>query len=608
MPLERTRDGEKEAMAAISSRGLLARMRVAVRKIAEGSEEHRALTIALTPLLAASSLAYGALSGLRRALYRHGIWEQRRLPLPVISIGNLTWGGNGKTPMAEYLARRCVAMGVAPLLVTRQYGSGDELRLLRRRLACTGAHVIAAVDRESAVCKFLAEHRSAGCRGTRPISESLGPATSQSVHLSGRLSWAHFTKVAPPLDKGRNVSAPSATTSSLASTGVIIPASLNSRAGVKSHPGISGRQWEPSRLPRGWFGRVGGRPVGGEDARDPDVGVVILDDGMQHYSLHRDLEVVMLNAVGPWGNGRGVPWGPLREPLPSLRHADVVVLHHSNLVSAARRRDIWQRLRQHVDTARTRLLCSGLQLSLVTASTLLADGCADASVTARRLQLSSPEEEEHRTPPLVTPHAPTSPPPQHKQGGGTCWNTDVPRCALTGVHVLAVCGVGSPTSVHLVLEKLGAARVEMFDFGDHHDFTAEELGSVRERFWCLRTHPAPLPDGDLYNEAIEDCGRGESATGQTHREGGGESGEEEEVQARCPVAVVLTEKDFWRSPTIIVEALGETQPLVLCSQLELLPNEEEDSEEEGSVRRPQGASGEVSHLDAVLKGVLFGSR
>lgn len=42
-----------------------------------------------------------------------------RLPVPVISVGNLTWGGNGKTPMVEFLAVWLAAMGSSPLILTR---------------------------------------------------------------------------------------------------------------------------------------------------------------------------------------------------------------------------------------------------------------------------------------------------------------------------------------------------------------------------------------------------------------------------------------------------------------------------------------------------------
>lgn len=44
-----------------------------------------------------------------------------RLPVPVISVGNLTWGGNGKTPMVEFLARSFADDGISPLILTRVY-------------------------------------------------------------------------------------------------------------------------------------------------------------------------------------------------------------------------------------------------------------------------------------------------------------------------------------------------------------------------------------------------------------------------------------------------------------------------------------------------------
>ncbi len=51
----------------------------------------------------------------------------------------------------------------------------------------------------------------------------------------------------------------------------------------------------------------------------------ILDDGFQHISLKRDMDVVLLDAKTPFGNGHLLPWGPLREPLSGLNRADVFV-------------------------------------------------------------------------------------------------------------------------------------------------------------------------------------------------------------------------------------------------------------------------------------------
>jgi tetraacyldisaccharide 4'-kinase len=59
-------------------------------------------------------------------------------------------------------------------------------------------------------------------------------------------------------------------------------------------------------------------------AAHPDVNVVILDDGLQHYRLRRDLEIAVVDARG-LGNGFLLPAGPLREPRWRLRTVDAVV-------------------------------------------------------------------------------------------------------------------------------------------------------------------------------------------------------------------------------------------------------------------------------------------
>jgi tetraacyldisaccharide 4'-kinase len=52
----------------------------------------------------------------------------------------------------------------------------------------------------------------------------------------------------------------------------------------------------------------------------------LLDDGFQHFQLHRDLDLVLLDAASPFGNGGLLPRGPLREPLTALAAAQVLVL------------------------------------------------------------------------------------------------------------------------------------------------------------------------------------------------------------------------------------------------------------------------------------------
>lgn len=62
-------------------------------------------------------------------------------------------------------------------------------------------------------------------------------------------------------------------------------------------------------------------------AAHPDVDVVLCDDGLQHYALHRDAEIVVVDAARGFGNGRLLPAGPLREPVDRLATAHAIVLN-----------------------------------------------------------------------------------------------------------------------------------------------------------------------------------------------------------------------------------------------------------------------------------------
>ena len=108
---------------------------------------------------------YAAASGLRRSLYRRGWLRSRRMPVPVLVIGNLTAGGSGKTPLVIAIARDLQQAGWQVGVATRGYGrdaadtplwvtaqtdpalGGDEPVLIARR---SGARVRADADRAAA--------------------------------------------------------------------------------------------------------------------------------------------------------------------------------------------------------------------------------------------------------------------------------------------------------------------------------------------------------------------------------------------------------------------------------------------------------------------------
>src|SRR5881296_3505048 len=89
-------------------------------------------------LLRPLSLLYGAIVWFRARLYAKGLLKQKRLKAPVVSVGNLTVGGTGKTPMVIWLAERFLAEGKRVAILSRGYrgtnGTSDEIELMKFRL------------------------------------------------------------------------------------------------------------------------------------------------------------------------------------------------------------------------------------------------------------------------------------------------------------------------------------------------------------------------------------------------------------------------------------------------------------------------------------------
>lgn len=84
------------------------------------------------------SVVYGGYVRLRAALYAKGWLKQKRLRGKVISVGNLTVGGTGKTPMVIWLAKKFLAEGKRVAILSRGYrgsgGTSDEIELMKHRL------------------------------------------------------------------------------------------------------------------------------------------------------------------------------------------------------------------------------------------------------------------------------------------------------------------------------------------------------------------------------------------------------------------------------------------------------------------------------------------
>ncbi len=123
-------------------------------------------------LLKPLELLWRGVNRLRRTLYRRGILKSRRLPRPVISVGNLAAGGAGKTPAVIAIARALTERRLTVAILTRGYGRadteaglvtaldagrfGDEPVLIKSKLQTV--HVIVGSKRYDNAIRFLTDN------------------------------------------------------------------------------------------------------------------------------------------------------------------------------------------------------------------------------------------------------------------------------------------------------------------------------------------------------------------------------------------------------------------------------------------------------------------
>lgn len=185
---------------------------------------------------------------------RIGLRRRGRVPVPVISIGNLTVGGTGKTPMAQRMARHFQDAGRRVVILNRGY------------------------------------------RGASESSEAVVSDTEGNVLL-------------PAFEAGDEAS--------------VLAESL---PGVPVIVGKDRRRSARIALER----------------FQPDL--MLLDDALQYWQLHRDLDIVLVDARRPFDNGYPLPRGLLREPKGNIRRAGVIVVTRSERIGAEERSSLLQEL------------------------------------------------------------------------------------------------------------------------------------------------------------------------------------------------------------------------------------------------------------------------
>ena len=212
-----------------------------------GSDQDQPLAIRLLlGVLKALSLVFGAVVALRYAAYRAGLLRRYPLGIQVISIGNVTAGGTGKTPVTEIFARTLAAEGRKVAILSRGY---------RRKEAPWWVRCF-----------------------TQVVSPPLVVSDGRRVLL----------------DSATGGDEPYMLASNLPGVAVVVD-----RDRVKA-------------------GRYAIKRFGAD--------TLILDDGFQYQRLKHSVEVVLVDATNPFGNGNLLPRGVLREPARHLRRADIVFL------------------------------------------------------------------------------------------------------------------------------------------------------------------------------------------------------------------------------------------------------------------------------------------
>ena len=247
----------------------------------------------------------------------------RALPVPVVSVGNISTGGTGKTPAVIELLRGFEAM--RPGMLTRGYGRSTRETVL------------------------LVDHAT-------PTPVEL---TGEEAQLCGRA-----TNVPVGIDADRY----EAGTRLLASTGA---------------------------------------------------GVLFLDDGFQHLQLHRDFDLVLIDALNPFGGGHLLPLGRLREPLAGLARASAFLLTRT-------------REAPNVDAIES----------------VIRRYNRDAPVFRSRIEVR-----------------------QWSGAGGIRLEAG----ELAGTRAVAFCGLGNPESFWRSLHRVGVEPLDKHHYEDHHRYTPAEV-------------------------------------------------------------------------------------------------------------------------------------
>jgi tetraacyldisaccharide 4'-kinase len=339
--------GRRALACAESNRGATERAMAVIRETAQHACPNVRSTLSSLILLWPLARIWSSVGGWKQ---RRNIRRRRTLDAAVISVGNITMGGTGKTPFVLYLAERMSRARRQPGILTRGYG------------------------RHSVDKRLILE-----------------PGAQVKTAQTGDEPQIFLRSAVAPL-------------------------------------GIGADRFETGRRLHERF----------------NTGVLILDDGFQHVRLDRQVDIVLIDALSPFGDGHVFPLGRLREPLKSLGRADVFIITRSD--------------------------------------------CAPGTWDIGRAL--------HR----YNPHAPVfraRSVPEHWVEAAT--GLQIPARELPFSRAAAFCGLGNPESFWNILDRLGIEIADRVAFDDHHAYRPSEMRRLARQFLAAKAEAALTTEKDAIN-------------------------------------------------------------------------------------------------------------
>jgi tetraacyldisaccharide 4'-kinase len=147
----------------------------------------------MNSILLPLAMAYRMVAAARNAMYDRGVLGVQVPALPSVSVGNLTVGGTGKTPIAAWMAGELQAQGARPAIVLRGYAGGDEIEVHRH--LNPGIPVIGNPDRVAGVAQAAAEGATIAVLDDAFQHRRI--ARVQDVVLISADAWTGHTRLLP---------------------------------------------------------------------------------------------------------------------------------------------------------------------------------------------------------------------------------------------------------------------------------------------------------------------------------------------------------------------------------------------------------------------------